>query len=31
MAFIQTISLEEATGDLRELYDDDMNKYGYAA
>ena len=29
MAFIRTIPLEEATGNLRELYDDDLKTYGY--
>ena len=29
MAFIDTISPETATGDLRERYDEDLKTYGY--
>ncbi len=30
MAYICTIPLEESTGKLRELYDEDIKTYGYA-
>ena len=29
MAYISTIPLEESTGKLRELYDEDIKTYGY--
>jgi uncharacterized peroxidase-related enzyme len=31
MAFIRTVPPEEATGKLKELYDQDLNSYGYVA
>ncbi len=30
MAYLRTISPEESTGQLRELYDEDIKTYGYA-
>jgi hypothetical protein len=31
MAFIREIALEEATGEVREAYDNDLNTLGYVA